>query len=237
VIYVHTNCEVVTADQLTPEVTVFHSLPGMRCCDNCEPRLFEVEKITIEKTSMLKRGKKRKLSPGFDDAIRKDLSQWRDNELLDKFYGGTTILAGSTLLGDDVIEKLATCGERIETVEDFAQHARWPIGFNVGMGASTEYGNMLLQRLKTIYSKFDEDAAADEARLLELHSLPIQVDTASFYGSGSSNHGQNWVNLTADMYVHNDMGSSNGDQIGRGTRSRGRPRGGNRGRATHRARI
>jgi hypothetical protein len=140
------------------------------------------------------------------------------------------------LLGDDVIEKLATCGERIETMEDFAQHARWPIRFNVGTGASTEYGNMLLQRLKTIYSKFDKDTAADEARLQELHSLPVQVDTASFYGSGPSNHGQNWVNLTADAYVQNTR-SSNGRQIGGGVRSRGRPRGGNRGRATHRARI
>ena len=204
----------------------------MRCCDNCEPRLFEVERITIEKTSMLKRGKKRKLPPGFDDAIRKDLSQWRDNKLLEKFYGGTTILAGLTLLGNDVIEKLATCRECI----DFAQHAHWPIRFNVGMGASTECGNMLLQRLKTIYSKFDEDAAAAEAHLQELYSLPVQVDTASFYGGGSSDHGQNWVNLTADTYVQNDTGSLNGNQVGRGTRSRGRPRG-NHGRATRRARI
>jgi superfamily II DNA/RNA helicase len=30
--------------QLTyPETTTFRPLPGMRCCDNCEPRLFEVE--------------------------------------------------------------------------------------------------------------------------------------------------------------------------------------------------
>jgi len=171
---------------------------------------------------MLKQGKKWKLPPGFDDAIRKDLSQWRDNELLDKFYGGTTILTGSMLLGDDVIEKLATCGERIETMDDFAQHAHWLIGFNVGTGASTECGNMLLQCLKTIHSKFDKDVAADEARLRELHSLPVQVDTTSFYGSGPSNHGQNWVNLTANVYVQNTC-SSNGHQIGGGVRSRGRP--------------
>src|ERR1700683_732552 len=84
---------IFTAGQLTPETTVFRPLPGMRCCDNCEPRLFEVERITIDKTSTLKRGKKRKLLPGFDDAIRKDLSQWRENDLLDRFYGGTSIIA------------------------------------------------------------------------------------------------------------------------------------------------
>ena len=179
-----------------------------------------MEQITIEKTSTLKRGKKRKLPPGFDDAIRKDLSHWHDNELLDKFYGGTTILVGLTLLGDDVIEKLATCGEHIETMEDFAQHAQWPIGFNVGTGTSTEYGDLLLQRLKTIYSKFDEDAAVEEAHIQHLRSLPVQVDTRSFYGGGSSNHSQNWVNLTADMYVQNNGGSL---EVGRGTHSRGRP--------------
>lgn len=94
------------------ETTLFHPLPGMRCCDNCEPRLFETEQISIDKTSALKRGKKRKLPQALADAIRNDLSQWREKELLDKFYGGTSIIAGSTLLSDDVIEKLATCGNK-----------------------------------------------------------------------------------------------------------------------------
>ena len=152
---------------------------------------------------------------------------------MDRFYGGTTILAGSTLLGDDIIEKLATCGERIETMNDFAQHARWPIGFNVGTGTSTEYGDMLLQCLKTIYSKFDNDAAVEEAHIQHLRSLPVQVDTTSFYGGGPTNRGQNWVNLTADMYLQNNGG---GHRVGRGTWSRGRPWG-SHGRVTRHAGI
>jgi hypothetical protein len=43
--------------------------------------------------------------------VRNNLSQWHDNELLNHFYGGTSIILGSTLLGDDVIAKLAVCGE------------------------------------------------------------------------------------------------------------------------------
>ena len=245
---VHQNCHcftyilIFTAGQLTPETTVFRPLPGMRCCDNCEPRLFEVERITIDKTSTLKRGKKRKLLPGFDNVIRKDLSQWRENELLDRFYGGTSIIAGSTLLGDDVIEKLATCGERVETKEEFAQHARWAIGFNAGTGATTEYGDMLLEHLKMIYSKFDKDTAAEEAHLQHLRSLPEEIDTGSFYGS-SSNSIQHWTNLTAETYIGNNTDTARRTDTGKSSQSRGRPqhdgnirRASGRGRATRRGR-
>jgi hypothetical protein len=242
------NCQSLPSNrlspgQLTPETSVFRPLPGMRCCDNCEPRLFEAERITLDKTSTLKRGKKRKLPSGFEDAIRNDLSHWRENELLDRFYGGTSIIAGSTLLGDDVIEKLATCGERVETKEEFAQHARWPIGFDAGTGATTEYGTMLLERLTTIYSKFDEDTAAEEARLQHLRSLPVEVDTASFYGSSSNpSRTQQWTNLTAETYMQNNMETTGGAEVERGLQARQRSRGGrvrgesSRGRATRRGR-
>jgi len=166
----------------------------MRCCDNCEPQLFEVEQITIDRALTLKRGKKRKLTPGFEDAIQNDLLQWREKELLDTFYGGTSIIAGSTLLGDDVIEKLATCGERMETPEEFVQHARWALGFNAGTSTATKYGSMLLERLKMIYLKFDEDAEAEETHLQHLQSFPNHIDTGSFYGS-SSNCAQGWTRL------------------------------------------
>ena len=49
--------------------------------------------------------------------------------------------------------------------EDFAQHACWAVGFDVVTGATTECGSMLLEHLKMIYAKFDEDAAAQEAHL------------------------------------------------------------------------
>jgi hypothetical protein len=231
---------IIILGQLTAETTVFRPLPGMRCCDNCQPRLFEVERITVDRTLTLKRGKKRKLTPGFEDAIRRDLLQWREKVLLDHFYGGTSIIASSTLLGDDVIEKLAMCGERVETQEEFVQHARWALGFNVETGTATEYGSMLLERLKMIYSKFDKDAEAEEIHLQHLRSLPNRIDTGSFYGS-SSNGAQGWANLTADSFIQNN--TARGTEISRGTRSRGRPRGGSntrgessRGRATQHGR-
>lgn len=164
---------------------MFRPLPNMCCCDNCEPRLFEVERITIDKAPALKRGKKRKVSSAIENAVRDDLTLWRENELLDQFYGGTLIIAGSTLLGDDIIEKLAVCGERVETKEEFMRHARWPIGFIPASGEVTQYGMMLLGRLQAIYSQIDNKITAEEAELERLRSLPVEISTTTFYGGPS----------------------------------------------------
>jgi hypothetical protein len=42
--------------------------------------------------------------------VWKNLTPWHDTELLNHFYKGTSIISGSTLLGNDIIEKLAVCG-------------------------------------------------------------------------------------------------------------------------------
>ncbi|KAJ7869594.1 P-loop containing nucleoside triphosphate hydrolase protein [Mycena olivaceomarginata] len=39
-----------------PDNTTYQPLHGIRCCDNCEPRLFEVEEIKLDKIPGLKRG-------------------------------------------------------------------------------------------------------------------------------------------------------------------------------------
>lgn len=208
-----------------PETTTYQPLPGTRCCDNCEPRLFAVEKVTLDKVPALKRGKKRKVPSALEDAVRNNLSQWRDNELLDHFYGGISIIAGSALLGDDVIEKLAVCGERVETMEEFTRHARWPIGFNTGTEEVTEYGCMLLERLQTIYSAFDISIAAKEAELEDMRSFPPEVSVESFYGGTSQQ--PRWVEtLTPTTYLQNNSNAeTSGASQARGTGSAARRRG------------
>ena len=74
------------------------------------------------------------------------------------------------------------CGERVEMMQEFVRHARWPIGFNTDTGTVTEYGRMLLDRLQTIYSQLDEEAAAEETDFEHLQSLPPQVSVENFYG-------------------------------------------------------
>jgi hypothetical protein len=165
-----------------------------------------------------------------EDAVQNNLSQWRDNELLDHFYGSTSIIAGSALLGDDVIEKLAVCGERVETMEEFTRHARWPIGFNTGAGEVTEYGHMLLERLQTIYSAFDIDMAAKEAELEDMRSLPPEVSVDTFYGGTSQQ--PRWVEtLTPTTYLQNNSNAETGVNQTRGTGRATRRRGARGGRS------
>ena len=51
----------------------------MRCCDNCTPHLFPVEKAVVQKVAGLKRGKKRKVSKEEQIYIRDTLIEWRDD--------------------------------------------------------------------------------------------------------------------------------------------------------------
>lgn len=224
--------------QLTyPSVTLFRPLPGQRCCDNCTPRLFSVEKITLPKGEELRKGKKRQYREEMEGAVKKDLTEWRDHELLDKFYPGSSIVAGSTLLDDDVIERLAKCGERIETREDFVQHARWAIGF--GEGQTTAYGKMLLERLQTIYSRVDAAQAAIEEQLVRSRRQPV-VQTQHFY-AGPSNQRRQRRPLTVDEWLQRDHtipstttaestdGETSGQDTGNTSEIRGRGRGRGRG--------
>jgi hypothetical protein len=168
-----------------PTATTYQSIPGARCCHVCEPQLFPMENIVLEKLPGLKRGKKRKVSEEQESAIRNGLIAWQEDELLDKIYPGTSSISAETVLGDDVVEKLASCGERIETLTEMRRHVRWAIGFNENTGYTTTYGDLLLAKLQSIYAKFDDDAAAAEAHLTALRAMPHEVDPTNFYATST----------------------------------------------------
>lgn len=142
-----------------------------------------MEKIEVAKIQGLKRGKKRKLSEGDEQTIREELMDWREDVLLERIYPGTISILAETVLGDDVISKLASCGERVESAQEMRRHMRWAIGFNEDMGYSTEYGDMLIEKLKSIYAKIDADAATEEARSAELCAGPQSVTPSEFYNT------------------------------------------------------
>ena len=70
-----------------------------------------MEKIEVQKPLGLKHGKKRKFSEDEEGHIQDCLLDWHDNILLPKVYGPLTSLVGQTLLGNNIIDKLTTCGE------------------------------------------------------------------------------------------------------------------------------
>lgn len=150
-----------------PRNTSFQLMIGMRCCDNCEPRLFPVERIEVQKPPGLKRGKKRKISEVDEGHIRNCLLDWRDNTLLPKVYGPLTSLAGQTMLGDDIIEKLATCGEQIESYSQLRQHVRWALGHDMATNDANENGLLLVEELKKIRAEAeDEEEQRKSARYI-----------------------------------------------------------------------
>ncbi|KDR67869.1 hypothetical protein GALMADRAFT_79410, partial [Galerina marginata CBS 339.88] len=149
--------------------TSFKLIEGMRCCDNCTPRLFPVEKVTVKAVIPgLRRGKKKAVSEEEEKHVREELENWRDETLVDAYYGSLTSLSGATIIGDDIIEKLATCGERLESYSQVQRHVRWAMGYNQTSNTVTRWGQMLVEKLGDIYMVLDGmEAAEEQARYKE----------------------------------------------------------------------
>ena len=101
-----------------PMTSSFQPLPNACCCDNCTPRLFPVEHIVVTKTPGLKRGKKKCIPEKQEKAIHDQLNDWREEELVEMAYPGVVSISGATVLGDDVVEKIAMCSECINTYSE-----------------------------------------------------------------------------------------------------------------------
>ena len=132
----------------------------------------------------LKRGRKKEMSKELAMLVRCGLVEWRHNELLDEIYLGTSIIAGETLLGDDVIEKLVACGIRIESGEELRQHARWFLAFDKMSGKLTTHGK---ERLQQIYSNYDNMQPNENTRELvnsEVSPLSFYCDPQKLRGQG-----------------------------------------------------
>jgi len=162
---------------------MYQELPGACCCHICELQLFPMEVIELEKLPGLKQGNKWKVSEEQEDTIHEDLVEWHEDELLDKIYLGTDSISAQIVLGDDVIDKLVSCGEHIEMQAKMQRHVRWAISFDENTGYSTTYGDMPLAKLQSIYTKLDDTAAAEDANLAELHAMLEEVDPINFYAN------------------------------------------------------
>ncbi|KIM89793.1 hypothetical protein PILCRDRAFT_2084 [Piloderma croceum F 1598] len=164
-----------------------------------------MEIIELEKLPGLKRGEKQKVSEEQESAIRTGLVEWREDELLDKIYPETSSISAQTVLGDDVIDKLASCGERIETQAEMQRHVQWAIGFDANTGYSTIYSEMLLAKLRSIYTQFDDKTAVEDAHIVELQVMPEEVDPTDFYATSAQLHTRQTGVLTAGIEVEAEL--------------------------------
>lgn len=70
----------------------------------------------------LKHGKKKVMEASLVEAIWSGLCAWRE-ELSEELFPGTVSIAPEAILGDNIIEKLAGCGERASTYAELRLHA------------------------------------------------------------------------------------------------------------------
>jgi hypothetical protein len=125
--------------------------------------LFPVEEVTVKPVVPgLKRGKKKGISEEGQGYIRNKLKKWRDDTLLDAFYGDLTGLSGATIIADDVIEKLATCGEHLGSYSQVQQHVRWALGYDESTNKPTIWGDMLMTELERVYKVIEGLEEAEE---------------------------------------------------------------------------
>ncbi|PPQ87408.1 hypothetical protein CVT24_001482, partial [Panaeolus cyanescens] len=139
-----------------PKTTSYKPIPNMRCCDNCEPARFAVETIKTYAPLGLKTGKKKAVPEGEKARICQYLEEWRDGELYLGYYpDGDGALSAATLMPDNVIQKLAGCGERPRTYGELRRHIRWGLIHDTKTDEANDLGKKFLQALNTLYDSMD----------------------------------------------------------------------------------
>ncbi|KAJ6579358.1 hypothetical protein B0H10DRAFT_2198744 [Mycena sp. CBHHK59/15] len=204
-----------------PENTTYQRLLGTRCCDNCEPHLFEIELIKLDKIPGLKRGRKKEMNGELANSIRAGLMDWRENYLLEAIYPGTTIISPGTVLGDDVIEQLVR--ERVEAAPDLRRYTRWAFGFQGSTSDLSAYGEALFRELQKIYEGHDATVEAEREQIANLPPVGSEIAPASFY-AGTTRR----TRSTARREPHDDDDYEEPAARGRGRGSGIRTRGGHR---------
>ncbi|KAF4590210.1 hypothetical protein EYR38_009508 [Pleurotus pulmonarius] len=180
----------------------------------------------------LKRGRKQTFSERSATTIRTALVTWRDTVLIQHVYPNLVTIAGSAILGDDVIDKIVASGIKLDSAEVFSRHVRWAYGFDSITAKPNECGTMLLHKLRAIYAAV-EDTETKELEKRQVNLAEV-IPPENFY-AGPSRRPQRQAALRAannglddGIEVDVETKPQQGRGRGRGGRVRGR-RGGQRG--------
>lgn len=148
-----------------------------RCCDVCHPDRFPVDDIRLDKAPGLTRGRKRVFPPTLADSIRTGLQSLREDVLFPVYHPtGSNIISPAVLLGDDVIDRVISCGKRLSTADDLSRNIRWFLAFDHD-GELSQYGQLLIAKLTDIYDEFDHTQTVEES------SSDVESSVASTSGA------------------------------------------------------
>ncbi|TDL15093.1 hypothetical protein BD410DRAFT_845465, partial [Rickenella mellea] len=203
-----------------PDNTTYQRLEGALCCNNCTPRLFPVEKITMEKVPGLKRGKKKDAGNELVETIRKGLDEWRDNELIDTLYPDTTSITPDALMSDDVIERLALSNDRILDATALRRCVRWMHAFEDDDNTIlSPVGHMLLRQLLTLYDAYD--AMVSSRPIIYRFDNSASMTPEQFYATSTSTRGGRGKRGVRGRGGQDSTQEKQGNASGTGTRARG----------------
>ena len=182
-----------------PEITIYQPTHGTRCCDNCQPNLFIVEVVKLVNPPGLKRGKKKETIEEDKKYIRNKLLHWRDNVLLEQYYGGLTSISAGTLMSDEVIEKIVGCGERPRNYAELRRHVIWALIHDNNTDGPNKWGEEFLLVLKGIYEVLDmqDEERADKEKRAKIGRLEAQAEAQY-----QANILKEFVVLTPESYSH-----------------------------------
>ena len=120
----------------------------------------------------LKRGPKKENPIQTKLAIQQVLVQWRNQVVTQEVWPGCFHLSSVTFLGDDVIEKIASCGERITSYSHLQKHVRWANGYDSATSGPNDYGRGLVASLQTLYGCLDSLALEQVTSDVSQSELP-----------------------------------------------------------------
>lgn len=178
---------------------MYQPTPGTRCCDNCQPHLFLVEDVQSVNPPGLKRGKKKGMREEDKEFIRNKLVHWRESVLLEQYYGGLTSISAGTLMSNEVVEKIAGCGERLGNYAELRRHVWWALIHDSNTDGPNEWGEKFLLALKDIYEVLD---TRDEERDQEERRLEAERQEADAEAQYRANIQKEFTVLTPESFPH-----------------------------------
>ena len=94
-------------------------------------------------------------SEAFKVFLTEQLVHWRE-ALLQELYGDTISITAESIMGNEIIQKIAAERNRIRTEADLKSRVRWMLGgVRPGPGEVGELGKALLAELIEIYKEYD----------------------------------------------------------------------------------
>lgn len=87
-------------------------------------------------------------------------------------------------MGNEIVEQLATCGERITEPSQLCRRTRWVLAYDSD-GSLSEIGRDLLQVLAGIHNEHDDREAAEQEHRANQPPLTAPIPVAQFYSTSS----------------------------------------------------